>query len=239
MPRRPSITIIALLVTALLFFFFVFSPSSSSSNILQNRQPTAGELKSGQEKPAALLADAKNYDPIEALGKSGGPSQELITGAPIMEHLANETIKAELGRASWKLFHTILAQYPVKPTENERETLSSYIYLFSRVYPCGQCAEHFQKMLKKYPPQTSSREAASQWGCFVHNVVNERLKKPIFDCNEISDKYNCGCGPDDKKNKDASEDKDATPAKKEAAGTESVLGETKIDHAPNDKVRGG
>lgn len=57
-------------------------------------------------------------------------------------------------------------------------------------------------MLVKYPPQTSSREAASQWGCFVHNVVNERLNKPIFDCNEISDKYNCGCGPDDKKEED-------------------------------------
>lgn len=239
MPRRPSLTLLAVVVTALLFFFFVFSPSSSSSNILQNRQPTADELKKSPEKPAALLADAKSYDPIEALGKSGGPSQELITGAPIMEHLTNATIKAELGRASWKLFHTILAQYPIKPTENERETLSSYIYLFSRVYPCGQCAEHFQKMLKKYPPQTSSREAASQWGCFVHNIVNERLRKPIFDCNEISDKYNCGCGPNDKKNNDEEEVKNTAVAKKTASTTESVLGKTEVDHAPNDKVRGG
>lgn len=51
-------------------------------------------------------------------------------------------------------------------------------------------------MLRKFPPQTSSRNAASQWGCFVHNQVNERLGKPVFDCNTISDKYACGCADD-------------------------------------------
>lgn len=128
MPRRPSLTLVAILVTGLLFFFFVISPSSSSG-LLQQRQTTKAEQQ------AAGLVDAKDYDPIQALEKSGGPSADLTMGKPIMEHLTNETVKAELGRASWKLFHTILAQYPVKPTENERETLSSYIYLFSRVYP--------------------------------------------------------------------------------------------------------
>lgn len=97
---------------------------------MQNRQVTKQESQS----PAGI-ANVEDYNPIQALGQSGGPSQDLITGKPIMEHLNNATIKAELGRASWKLFHTILAQYPIKPTENERETLSSYIYLFSRVYP--------------------------------------------------------------------------------------------------------
>lgn len=128
MPRRPSLTLVAVLLTGLLFFFFVLSPSGTS-NILRNRQTTKKELS-----PAGL-SQVDDYNPIQALEMSGGPSQELISGKPIMEHLTNETVKAELGRASWKLFHTILAQYPIKPTENERETLSSYLYLFSRVYP--------------------------------------------------------------------------------------------------------
>lgn len=68
----------------------------------------------------------------------------------------------------------------------------SLIFFFS-----GQCASHFQDMLRKFPPQTSSREAASQWGCFVHNQVNERLGKEIFDCSEISNKYACGCADDE------------------------------------------
>lgn len=83
-------------------------------------------------------------------------------------------------------------------------------------------------MLRKYPPQTSSREAASQWGCFVHNVVNERLGKEIFDCNEISTKYSCGCADDEKTSGDAKIDtkndeksEDSTDNKK-STDTESL-----------------
>jgi FAD-linked sulfhydryl oxidase len=54
-------------------------------------------------------------------------------------------------------------------------------------------ATEFQAILAKHPPQVSSREAASQWACAVHNIVNERLKKEIFDCGKIAEKYKCGC----------------------------------------------
>jgi FAD-linked sulfhydryl oxidase len=30
--------------------------------------------------------------------------------------------------------------------------------------------------------------------CALHNKVNERLKKPDFDCNKLTDEYDCGCG---------------------------------------------
>ncbi len=69
---------------------------------------------------------------------------------------------------------------------------------FARLYPCGECAAHFRKLLDKYPPQTSSRSAAAGWACYVHNKVNKRLKKPEFDCNNIGDFYDCGCGEEDK-----------------------------------------
>ena len=38
-------------------------------------------------------------------------------------------------------------------------------------------AEHFQTLITANPPQTSSREAASHWGCHIHNKVNESLNK--------------------------------------------------------------
>lgn len=43
--------------------------------------------------------------------------------------------RAELGRATWKYFHTMLARYPEDPTEEQQETLRSFIYLFARLYP--------------------------------------------------------------------------------------------------------
>lgn len=30
----------------------------------------------------------------------------------------------------------------------------------------------------------------------MHNEVNKRLEKEIFDCNKIGDFYDCGCGSD-------------------------------------------
>ena len=107
--------------------------------------------------------------------------------------------RAELGRASWKLFHTMMARFPEKPSEDDRVALDTYVRLFARLYPCGDCASHFQQLLKKYPPQTSSRSAAAGWACEIHNKVNKRLKKEIFDCNNIGDFYDCGCGDEDKK----------------------------------------
>ncbi|KAF8271067.1 ERV/ALR sulfhydryl oxidase domain-containing protein [Lactarius quietus] len=118
------------------------------------------------------------------------------TGDVIMSKLGNATAKAALGRATWKLLHTMTLRYPEHPTEDERETLKSYFYLTSRLYPCGECAAEFQQLLEKFPPQTSSRLTASSWLCFVHNQVNERLEKPNFDCAHLDEEYDCGCGDD-------------------------------------------
>jgi FAD-linked sulfhydryl oxidase len=114
-----------------------------------------------------------------------------------MPKLGNETIKAELGRAAWKLFHTIMARFPDKPTADEKTALQSYIHLFVRLYPCGECAEHFRSIVEKYPPQVSSRSAAAVWACHVHNLVNQRLGKEEFDCSKIGEFYDCGCAEDE------------------------------------------
>lgn len=59
-------------------------------------------------------------------------------------------------------------------------------------------AAHFQLLLERYPPQTSSKVAVSQWLCAIHNKVNERLGKEMFDCADIQEKYQCGCEADEK-----------------------------------------
>ncbi|KAF8525975.1 ERV/ALR sulfhydryl oxidase domain-containing protein [Hysterangium stoloniferum] len=117
-----------------------------------------------------------------------------IDGGIIMGKLENATAKAALGRATWKLLHTMTLRFPEHPTEDERLALASYFHLSARLYPCGECAAEFQALLKKYPPQTSSRKAASLWLCFLHNEVNERLGKPEYNCANLDGTYDCGCG---------------------------------------------
>ncbi|KAF8870484.1 ERV/ALR sulfhydryl oxidase domain-containing protein [Infundibulicybe gibba] len=126
--------------------------------------------------------------------QEAGPPGPVGEGHVIMSKLGNETAKAELGRATWKLLHTMTLRFPEKPTPDEREALRTYLHLTSRLYPCGECAAEFQQLLKTFPPQTSSRRSASTWLCAVHNKVNERLQKPSFDCAHLDETYDCGCG---------------------------------------------
>lgn len=97
------------------------------------------------------------------------------------------TLRAELGRATWRFLHTMTLRYPDHPTPSQRETLTTFFHTFSLLYPCGECANHFQALLKEMPPQTSSRLAAAGWLCAAHNKVNERLGKPEFDCAKLDD----------------------------------------------------
>ncbi|KAL9597409.1 MAG: hypothetical protein Q9219_005162 [cf. Caloplaca sp. 3 TL-2023] len=123
---------------------------------------------------------------------------EVLKGGVIAGKIANETIKAELGRSAWRLLHTTMSSYPLHPTISEQSALSSYIHLFARLYPCGECASHFQQILKKYSPQVGGRKAAEMWGCTVHNEVNKSLGKEMFDCARVGEVYDCGCGDDGK-----------------------------------------
>lgn len=143
------------------------------------------------------LPPSQEQDTISIASVSTTPPS-TVHGSHIMGKLGNETLKAELGRAAWKVLHTTMARFPDNPTQDESDALRSYVYLFARLYPCGDCAAHFQQILKKYPPQTSSRSTAAAWACFVHNVVNERKGKPVFDCADIGDFYDCGCADDEK-----------------------------------------
>jgi FAD-linked sulfhydryl oxidase len=148
-------------------------------------------------------------------GVSTSSTDDLEKGPSIMPALGNETAKAELGRATWKYFHTVMARFPDKPTPEESSTLKTYIHLFQRLYPCGECSEHFRKILEKFPPQTSSRSAAAVWACHVHNEVNKSLGKEVWDCSKIGDFYDCGCAEDGTEGKGEEKKKGESEEKKE------------------------
>jgi len=122
-------------------------------------------------------------------------SVDTLVGAPIMGKMANQTARAELGRAFWHVFHTVAAAYPQRADKDQATAMRDWVYLTARLYPCGECAEHFQKMLKLEPPVVSGHDALAQWACRVHNLVNKHLGKDQFDCSiEILDeRWKCGC----------------------------------------------
>ncbi|CAD1812772.1 FAD-linked sulfhydryl oxidase ERV2 [Candida parapsilosis] len=217
--RRPIVTTISLLSLICVIYFMSSSSQNLESSLGKVRSPinlNSDTLQSNLDTLLQRQVQSGNQvqEPLEEPPSSGNEAgalpaeqkqqpqtinndDEVIVAQAFMPKMANETLKAELGRASWRLFHTILARYPDEPSTHERTTLGNYIQLFAQVYPCGDCARHFQQLLNKYPPQTKSRKTAALWGCDIHNKVNDRLKKPQYDCTKILENYDCGCGSDE------------------------------------------
>ncbi|ONL94599.1 Augmenter of liver regeneration [Zea mays] len=97
--------------------------------------------------------------------------------------------KEEVGRATWMLLHTIAAQFPDEPTRQQRRDAKELMHIISRLYPCKECADHFKEVLKANPVQAGSQADFSQWLCYVHNVVNRSLGKPIFPCQRVTARW--------------------------------------------------
>ena len=109
--------------------------------------------------------------------------------------------KAELGRAGWTLLHRVAAKFPKNPTEKERETARTFLELFALMYPCEECAKHFQAYTRDNPPDVSRNSALVMWMCKAHNEVNVRKGKDVYPCTMdrlIARWGTCGCKDEEK-----------------------------------------
>lgn len=63
------------------------------------------------------------------------------------------------------------------------------------LYPCQYCRKHFNEMMSKYTIPNENRNKLAEFFCDIHNEVNERLQKEIFDCKKVFDLWggDCGC----------------------------------------------
>nr|CAH7736059.1 unnamed protein product [Callosobruchus chinensis] len=100
--------------------------------------------------------------------------------------------KNELGTSTWGLLHTIAATYPDKPTSEQKCDMKQFLTLLSKFYPCHACAEDLRAELKVDPPKTDSQEVLSQWLCRLHNKVNIKLGKEVFDCSKVNERWRDG-----------------------------------------------
>ncbi|ONL94600.1 Augmenter of liver regeneration [Zea mays] len=80
-------------------------------------------------------------------------------------------------------------EFPDEPTRQQRRDAKELMHIISRLYPCKECADHFKEVLKANPVQAGSQADFSQWLCYVHNVVNRSLGKPIFPCQRVTARW--------------------------------------------------
>ncbi|KAJ5070751.1 fad-linked sulfhydryl oxidase alr [Anaeramoeba ignava] len=100
--------------------------------------------------------------------------------------------KEELGHSTWNFLHTVAAFYPENPSEKDKEYAYALINSIAHLYPCVYCSNHLKNYIENNPLDLRSSKTFSLWLCRLHNSVNKFLKKPLFNCSKVLERWKYG-----------------------------------------------
>jgi len=103
------------------------------------------------------------------------------------------------GPGRWDILHSYSSL--CKTPEKKKEFASFVENVFAPTIRCLECRNHFLAMLEKYPVPYGSRphpegrqwndnDSVFKWSYSVHNIVNQRLNKPIISWDICQKLYN-------------------------------------------------
>ena len=84
------------------------------------------------------------------------------------------------GPPMWHFLHTMSFNYPVEPTQEDKEHYRDFILSLQHVLPCKYCRQNLKTNLKSLPltmAQMKNRETFSRYVYELHELVNRMLKK--------------------------------------------------------------
>ena len=98
------------------------------------------------------------------------------------------------GSAAWLLLHLISFNYPIEPTNEQRDNYYNWFVLLGETLPCGPCRENFKKNIGELgfdkEKHMKSRACFAHFMYTLHNKVNTMLGKNIdITFEEVSQFY--------------------------------------------------
>jgi hypothetical protein len=120
--------------------------------------------------------------------------KETINVYSTKEYESNDGMLVTVwGPSMWHSLHTLSFNYPVHPTEDDKQHYMDFILNLQNVLPCGKCRKNLIKNLKKLPLTTASmenRETFSKYIYNLHEVINKMLhKKSNLTYENVRERY--------------------------------------------------
>lgn len=124
----------------------VMMGSSSTATLTQPHLPVAqGQFHREQR----VVGQAANHSDVAKAGSSRQtPQREEHHHRRHMQPVTKE----ELGRSTWVFLHTLAAQFPEHPSRQQQRDARQLIDSLTRIYPCADCAQHFQEIVRWVAP---------------------------------------------------------------------------------------
>jgi len=95
------------------------------------------------------------------------------------------------GPHMWFTLHSITFNYPIKPTNDDKNNYKNFFIYLQNVIPCNICKKNYIRHLKEYPVDNNlnSRVDLVKWMINLHNAVNGETGKKILSYDNVIKKY--------------------------------------------------
>ena len=109
------------------------------------------------------------------------------------------------GPATWHLLHSVSFNFPVVPSDSDKQKYKDFILSLQNILPCGKCRCNLKKNFNKLPLEQSdlaSRETFSKYIYNLHETVNNMLNKKsglsYENVRDIYERFRARCAKDAK-----------------------------------------
>ena len=178
--------VISLIIISLFLFIYLIIFNKSAPPPIQPTALTPDEenafLDNYSKIMAQLLAEGSSSSSSSSGGGGGGGADGGGSSKCTIEKNEGTLTREVIGNHVWNVFHAFVENY-----REQDDKLLKWIQLTAELFPCKQCSNDFQGILKKFPYRGFENyyNSKSQYMCRLHNLVNRKThKEKLFDCNE-------------------------------------------------------
>lgn len=112
---------------------------------------------------------------------------------PIIKSKSWSNDPKQWGPHLWYYLHTAAANYPLKPSQAQKQGMKEWLCSLRWTIPCKNCSDHYGKYIQDHRDELdmicSTRDTLFAFLHKIHNKVNKRYNKPEMSLSEAKKIY--------------------------------------------------